>query len=79
MMGLRKDPIRIMRGIRFATEKGFQIEEVTLESMKRNSYRLAEISVEKIRDEFIKLMGARFTGSGDRLYDGNWRYKSCWR
>lgn len=59
-----EDPIRIMRGIRFAAEKGFQIEEVTLESMKKNSYRLAEISVEKIRDEFIKLMGARFASSG---------------
>ena len=59
-----EDPIRIMRGIRFAAEKGFTIEENTLEAMKRHAYRLMEVSAEKVRDEFKKIMAARFTSSG---------------
>ena len=59
-----EDPLRILRAIRFAAEKGFEIEENTLEAMKKTAKLLNEISIDKIRDEFIKIMGARFTGKG---------------
>ena len=49
-----EDPLRILRGLRIATKLGFNIEEKTLKSMEKNSYKLQKVSGERIRDELIK-------------------------
>lgn len=50
------DPLRIMRAIRFATQLGFLIEEKTFAAIEPTAHRLEIISMERIRDEFVKIM-----------------------
>ena len=50
------DPLRILRVVRFATRYGWEIEQNTYESMKRNVDRLSIITKERIRDEFEKIL-----------------------
>jgi len=50
------DPLRILRGIRFATRFNFEIEKNTKLAMKKNSFRLRIVSQERIADEILKMM-----------------------
>ncbi len=50
------DPLRMMRAIRFATQLNFTIEKDSFEAIKRNKKRIKIISVERIMDEFNKIM-----------------------
>ena len=50
------DPLRMLRGIRFATQLNFQIEEDALQSIARNSHRISIISGERIVDELNKIL-----------------------
>lgn len=50
------DPLRILRVIRFACRYNFDIEEETMEAMKRNADRMAIITQERITDEFNKMI-----------------------
>ncbi|MCL2559151.1 MAG: CCA tRNA nucleotidyltransferase [Turicibacter sp.] len=54
----KEDPLRILRGIRFLAqlEPGFRVEEKTLEAMERQAHLLANISVERIRIELMKMV-----------------------
>ena len=53
-----EDALRMLRAVRFATTLNFNIEEKTKEAIKKNSVWLAEISKERIRDEFVKIVMA---------------------
>jgi len=50
------DPLRMMRAIRFASQLNFKIEKNSLESILHNSERLKIISIERVMDEFNKIM-----------------------
>ncbi len=51
-----EDALRMMRAVRLAAELNFAIEAETTTSIVNNSQLLARISVERISDEFYKLM-----------------------
>ncbi len=50
------DPLRIMRAIRFAAQLHFSIEEKTYQAILQTTDRLEIVSMERIRDEFFKIM-----------------------
>lgn len=51
-----EDALRLMRGVRFAAEFGFVIEEYTEQALRENAGLLEMIAKERIRDEFIKII-----------------------
>jgi poly(A) polymerase len=50
------DPLRMLRGARFASQLGFEIEPATFEAMQSMRQRLEIISAERIQVELQKLM-----------------------
>jgi putative nucleotidyltransferase with HDIG domain len=61
------DPLRMMRAIRFATQLKFEIEEESFKAITRNSGRLKIVSVERIMDEFNKILLASLPSVGLKL------------
>ena len=51
-----EDALRMMRAVRLSVELGFSIEKETLEAINSLSANLKEISMERIRDEFSKIL-----------------------
>lgn len=50
------DPLRMMRGIRFASQLGFTLQPDTFEAIKRNNARIKIVSQERITDELNKII-----------------------
>lgn len=50
------DPLRMMRGIRFASQLGFNIETKSLESITKNADRIKIITGERIVEELNKIL-----------------------
>jgi putative nucleotidyltransferase with HDIG domain len=53
------DPLRMLRGIRFAAEYSFQLENETFEGLKRNVHRIKIVAEERIADEFMKMLSGK--------------------
>jgi putative nucleotidyltransferase with HDIG domain len=62
-----EDALRMMRAIRIAAQLGFTIEEKTLQAIITNSPLLKHISMERIRDEFLKILASDFPAEGLKL------------
>ena len=60
----QEDALRLMRAIRFAIVTGFEIEENTLNALKKCAPLLKQISPERIRDEFSKILVSKNRGRG---------------
>ncbi len=64
------DPLRMMRGIRFATQLQFSIHPETLQAIAANAERIRIISKERITDELNKILKAPLPSVGFKLlYD----------
>jgi poly(A) polymerase len=50
------DPLRMMRGARFASQLGFELDPEVFEAMTQMHDRIEIISAERVRDELVKLM-----------------------
>lgn len=56
-----EDPLRIIRGIRFAVKYGFRIDDDSYRAMKEYVGELSRVAVERIRDEMLKIINGRFS------------------
>lgn len=65
----REDALRLMRAVRLATELGFTLEKETAKAVHEERALLKEIAVERVRDEFIKLIMAPRAGDGVRALE----------
>jgi len=52
----KEDALRMMRAVRFSAQLNFDIEKNTLNAIVKNAELLKNISIERIRDEFVKLL-----------------------
>jgi tRNA nucleotidyltransferase/poly(A) polymerase len=61
------DPLRIMRGLRFAAQLSFDIEPDTYEAMTEMRERLNIVSAERISDELNKIIVSKVPSYGFKL------------
>lgn len=62
-----EDALRMMRAVRLAAQLGFTIEPKTYEAIVKNAGLLQEISAERIRDEFLKILASDYPSEGVTL------------
>ena len=55
----KEDALRLMRAVRFSAQLGFVVSHQTSEAIIKNAKLLKNISAERIRDEFIKIIVSR--------------------
>lgn len=53
---LSADPLRVLRALRLAAQFGFRIETQTLSSIRAQAGRLPDVSAERLRDEFWRML-----------------------
>lgn len=61
------DPLRMLRAIRFATQLDFKITEESLDAIVRNKERIKIISMERVSEEFNKIMLTPRPSTGIKL------------
>jgi len=64
-----EDHLRMMRAIRFAAQLQFEIEEPTLNAIKKHTELIKKVSEERIREELIKTLTSAQPARGVRLLD----------
>jgi len=55
----REDALRMLRAVRFAAVLGFEIENETKAAVYENAHLISNISAERIRDEFLKILTSK--------------------
>ena len=60
------DPLRLLRVYRFAAQLGFEIPDTTVGLIRTHKDRLRQVSLERIRDELIKILEVK--NATDYLY-----------
>lgn len=51
-----EDALRVMRAVRFGAELGFTIEKDTMDAVVKFAHRLEHIAMERVHDEFVKVI-----------------------
>lgn len=55
---LKEDPLRLLRAFSLRAQLGFHIERNTLSEIKKRSDLLSTVSVERVREEFFKILSS---------------------
>lgn len=61
----KEDALRMMRCVRFSVQLGFDIDDKTMHAITQNAKLLQNISIERIQDEFIKMICSKYI---ERIY-----------
>ncbi len=64
---IKEDPLRMLRAVRLACELDFKIDKAALRAIERNSSLIKKVSVERIRDEFTKILLSNYPRRGFKL------------
>lgn len=72
----RQDPVRMLRGIRFKHQKGFDLDPLCWEAILQNADAMAVAAPKRMRDELNKMLKSRTFGEGinDLLTSGLLKY-----
>ncbi len=62
-----EDALRMMRAVRFAAQLNFTIEPNTFDAIKQKNELLKNISIERVRDEFIKIILSNHSRHGVQI------------
>lgn len=65
----QEDALRLLRAIRLSVQLGFSLDPETLAAVKRHAALLRHVSSERIRDEFLKILGSTEPKRGIELLD----------
>lgn len=63
-----EDALRMMRAIRIASELGFNIDEKTLEAIRKNASLINRIAKERVKEELFKLLSSSHPYEGMILF-----------
>jgi poly(A) polymerase len=63
---MREDPVRMLRGIRFAAKLDFEIDEPVVKAIDHHAHLLTNVPAARLFDEFLKLFQA---GNAERTFD----------
>ncbi|MGO1543758.1 MAG: CCA tRNA nucleotidyltransferase [Gulosibacter sp.] len=61
------DPLRMLRAVRFTSQLGFHLDGDSFAAIQELTERIRDISAERVRDEFIKLMATDSPRAGIEL------------
>ncbi len=62
------DPLRMMRALRFASQLSFHIDAAAFEAVKRKAERINIVSMERVTDEFLKILASPEPSIGLKLF-----------
>jgi tRNA nucleotidyltransferase (CCA-adding enzyme) len=62
-----EDALRLLRAVRFSAQLGFHVEQFSRDAIIKNAHLLSKVSVERIRDEFIKIIMSDYPMHGLEL------------
>ncbi len=65
----KEDYLRIMRAIRFATQLEFSIDKETIDACRLYGEYISNISIERVREEFFKILLSKKPSYGIRLLE----------
>jgi len=63
----KEDALRVMRAVRISTELGFEIEEKTKKAIVESAHHLKDIALERIREEFVRIVMSDHPAEGIEL------------
>jgi poly(A) polymerase len=66
-----EDKLRLLRGVRFASTLGFEIEVATWDAVRAGAPAIREVSAERIRDELVKIFSSPHRVRGFDLLDAS--------
>lgn len=72
-----EDALRMMRGLRFVSQLGFELEAETALAIQENHHLLEKISVERINVEFVKMLLGQERSAGLRAFVETECYVYC--
>lgn len=65
----KEDALRILRAIRFSVQLNMSIEDQTYQAIKAHAHLIKNISWERIRDEFFKIIKSDYPAEGIDILD----------
>jgi len=65
----KEDALRILRAIRFSVQLNMEIDDETYQAVGDHAHLIEYISWERIRDEFLKILGSDFPAEGVEILD----------
>ncbi|MBE9388183.1 CCA tRNA nucleotidyltransferase [Vagococcus salmoninarum] len=72
-----EDALRMMRGLRFASQLDFEIEKETFAAIAKHHALLGKISVERIQVEFVKMMLGKKRNRGLQAFIDTQCFRYC--